>query len=266
MSQSSENLVDQAATSILVLSPLTFLFLRYVVSAPYGKHSRMSGHLFGPPIAARVGWLIFESPNLVWAVLCFLRRDLAVFASANALLLGMFCIHYVNRSILYPLSLPRSSRPVPLAVVVSGFSYCALNGYLQSQALCRFTRYPNDYYSSPRFLAGAALFFLGFAINLQSDSILRNLGKAPSLSLVGGEFKYSIPFGGCFQLVSCANYLGEIVEWLGFAIACDNLAALSFFAFTCGNLIPRALSHHDWYRQKFEDYPPQRKAVIPFLL
>lgn len=109
-------------------------------------------------------------------------------------------------------------------------------------------------------------FFLGFAINLQSDSILRNLGKAPSLSLVGGEFKYSIPFGGCFQLVSCANYLGEIVEWLGFAIACDNLAALSFFAFTCGNLIPRALSHHDWYRQKFEDYPPQRKAVIPFLL
>jgi 3-oxo-5-alpha-steroid 4-dehydrogenase 1 len=30
---------------------------------------------------------------------------------------------------------------------------------------------------------------------------------------------------------------------------------------------PRAYQHHLWYKQKFaEEYPPDRKAVIPFLL
>ena len=32
------------------------------------------------------------------------------------------------------------------------------------------------------------------------------------------------------------------------------------------NLVPRAIDHHQWYRATFEDYPPRRKAVIPYLL
>jgi len=31
------------------------------------------------------------------------------------------------------------------------------------------------------------------------------------------------------------------------------------------NLIPRALDHHRWYKEQFEDYPPERKALLPFL-
>ena len=31
-------------------------------------------------------------------------------------------------------------------------------------------------------------------------------------------------------------------------------------------LLPRALAHHAWYRQKFADYPRRRRALIPFLL
>jgi len=46
-----------------------------------------------------------------------------------------------------------------------------------------------------------------------------------------------------------------------------NLAALSFLAFTTfNNLIPSALSHHEWYLQKFDDYPSERRAVFPFVL
>jgi 3-oxo-5-alpha-steroid 4-dehydrogenase 1 len=46
-----------------------------------------------------------------------------------------------------------------------------------------------------------------------------------------------------------------------------NLPALSFAVWTAVNLIPRALDHHKWYKSYFkEEYPKQRKAVIPFLL
>ena len=62
------------------------------------------------------------------------------------------------------------------------------------------------------------------------------------------------------------NHFGEIMEWLGFALMCWNLASLSFVVWTCSNLLPRALHHHKWYLQHFADYPKDRKAVIPFLL
>jgi hypothetical protein len=29
---------------------------------------------------------------------------------------------------------------------------------------------------------------------------------------------------------------------------------------------PRALANHRWYRETFPDYPPDRKALVPFVL
>ena len=45
-----------------------------------------------------------------------------------------------------------------------------------------------------------------------------------------------------------------------------DLPALSFAIWTAANLIPRAVSHHAWYRRTFPDYPANRRAVIPALL
>lgn len=130
---------------------------------------------------------------------------------------------------------------------------------LQSQGLCQFHAYPPEYIFSLRFVFGVTLFVLGFGINLQADSILRNLRKP-------GESGYKIPRGGAFQYVSGAHFFGEIVEWLGFAIAVNDLSAYAFVVYTASNLIPRGLSHHHWYKVKFKDYPTNRKAVIPFIL
>jgi protein-S-isoprenylcysteine O-methyltransferase Ste14 len=66
--------------------------------------------------------------------------------------------------------------------------------------------------------------------------------------------------------VSCPNYLGEIVEWGGWALACWNPGATAFFIWTVANLAPRAIKTHRWYRQEFADYPRDRKALIPFIL
>ena len=51
---------------------------------------------------------------------------------------------------------------------------------------------------------------------------------------------YHIPEGFLFKYVSCPNYLGEIIEWLGWAILTLSPAGLVFFIWTFSNLVPRA--------------------------
>ena len=69
-----------------------------------------------------------------------------------------------------------------------------------------------------------------------------------------------------FKYVSCPNYFGEIIEWFGYLIIAFSLPALSFVLWTGFNLIPRALNHHEWYKENFKNYPKNRKAVIPFII
>lgn len=80
-------------------------------------------------------------------------------------------------------------------------------------------------------------------------------------------FRYSsFLIGGMFTYVSGANFFGEIIEWSGFALACWSLPSLAFATFTALNIGPRAIQHHRWYLDKFEDYPKSRRALIPFVL
>jgi len=78
-----------------------------------------------------------------------------------------------------------------------------------------------------------------------------------------GTTEYQIPHGGLFKWVSCPNYLGELLEWWGWALATWSLAGLSFAVWGMANLVPRARANHKWYQRNFEDYPVDRKALIP---
>ena len=68
------------------------------------------------------------------------------------------------------------------------------------------------------------------------------------------------------EIAGAIHRLGEILQWLGFAIAGWSLPALAFVCFTAANLVPKALSSHRWYREHFASYPAERKAVFPFLV
>ena len=115
----------------------------------------------------------------------------------------------------------------------------------------------------------------GEIINADSMQIYKELeivSARPSksdnklISLSKEKMGYKIPQGKMFKYVSCPNYLGEIIEWLGFFMIAPSLASLSFFLWTSFNLIPRAINHHKWYNRKFKNYPKNRKAIIPFFL
>jgi 3-oxo-5-alpha-steroid 4-dehydrogenase 1 len=226
------------------------------VAAPYGRHAR-SG--WGPVLPARLGWFLMELPALAVVPLCFLVSPRAP-GLPELVLLGMWVLHYGHRALVYPLRLHAGSRPMPLTVAAMAFFFNLGNGYLNGRSLAVLAPlYPTAWLLDPRFLSGAALFLAGLALNLHSDSILLGLRR-------GEDGGYRIPEGGLFRLVSCPNYLGEIVEWSGWALSTFSLPGLSFAAWTVANLLPRALANHRWYRRTFPTYPPERKALLPFVL
>ncbi len=240
--------------SMFALAAITTVALSFV-SAPYGRHTRKG---WGPTIGEKLGWIVMEAPApLVFAV-CFV-----VGAHRDTLTAWMFLLaweaHYVHRAFVYPLGLRITRGQMPMAIVGMGFLFNGLNGYLNGRYLFTFSGgYPASWLKDPRFVVGMVLFFMGYVINRQADRTLRHL-RPP------GESGYAIPYGGMYRWISCPNYFGEILEWFGWAIATWSLAGLAFFTWTAANLAPRAQSHHLWYREEFEDYPTERRALLPRL-
>ena len=227
----------------------------FFVSAPYGRHTR-SG--WGPTLENRLGWIVMEAPAaLVFAAWFALGREADM--TTALVFLGLWEVHYVHRAFIYPLGLRGRDKRMPVAVAGMALLFNAVNGYLNGCYLFDLSGgYPNEWLADPRFVAGLGLFLTGFMVNRQADHTLRNLREP-------GEGGYRIPVGGLYRWVSCPNYLGEIVEWTGWAVATWSLAGLAFAAWTAANLAPRAWTHHAWYRAHFADYPPERRALLPGL-
>jgi 3-oxo-5-alpha-steroid 4-dehydrogenase 1 len=241
------------SASLLALAFVT-LGLLFLVSAPYGRHLR-SG--WGPQVPRRLAWVVMESPAVLgFGCLYFLGSK--AFELVPLLLLGLWQVHYVHRAFVYPFRGHSPGAPWPLSIVVIAFLFQAFNAYLNARWISQLGSYATSWVLDPRFVLGVGVFLVGLALNLWSDERLRRLRQP-------GETDYRIPEGGAFELVSCPNYLGEILEWTGWAIATWSLAGTAFAAYTVANLAPRARSHHRWYGERFEDYPKRRKALVPYV-
>lgn len=242
--------------SSLALACVTFIVL-FFFPAPYGRYAARARGLH---INNRLAWVIQETPAFLMMLVYWLIADRPLTGSTAAFLL-LWQAHFLHRTFIYPFTL-RGGKPVPLVTVLLAILFYLANTYIQGRWL--FTLSPVDMYTSawlsdPRFITGTLLFIAGYAINRRSDYILSHLRKP-------GESGYKIPRGGLFEYISCPNYLGEIMIWAGWAVATWSLAGVYFFAWTLANLVPRAVSHHTWYRATFPDYPAARKILIPFIV
>jgi len=224
------------------------------LSAPYGRHARAG---WGPTMPARWGWVAMELPAVVTIAVCFAVRPPST--TPTWVMFALWQVHYLHRSLVFPFRMRGGHKPMPIAIAGMGMLFNVVNGYLNGRWLTVFGSYDASWLVDPRFVVGAATMIAGFVINLRADATLRKL-RAP------GESDYKIPNGGLYRFVSCPNYLGEIIEWTGWAVLTWSIAGTSFAVWTAANLAPRAWTHHRWYRSRFPDYPVERRALVPFVL
>ncbi len=250
-------LAVMAVTAIVVYVALHF------VTAGYGM---MYTVRWGPTLNNRLGWVLMEAPvfvamGLLW---WFSNRR---FEPVLLVMFLLFQLHYFQRSFVFPLMIKTKGR-MPVSIIGMGVLFNVLNALMQGGWL--FYISDADYYSnggssvswlwSWQFIIGTLLFFAGMAINIHSDSVIRAL-RAP------GDTRHYIPRRGMFRYVSSANYFGELVEWIGFAVLTWSWAGAVFALWTFANLAPRAEKIHARYASEFGDEFTSLKlrCIIPFI-
>jgi 3-oxo-5-alpha-steroid 4-dehydrogenase 1 len=243
---------------------LVIVFLQSILfAAPYGKFLNQAQNANSVPdtflswrMPAQLGWMLQEIP----AALMGLLGMYEAYTNQNFTSLSVlvpFTLHYLNRSVIFPLRI-KTGKPVPVFTVLMAFQFCFCNGLLQNLYLTEKGYFLAIQSQLIEYL-GLGLFVTGMYVNLQADSILTNLRKP-------GEKGYKIPFGGMFAYLSAPNYAGEILEWWGWFLFNPTPGSFWFACFTNIFLGTRALKTHQFYTTKFDNYPRERKALIPFLL
>jgi len=249
-----EHAFYSAALGVWLATAVAVFVILFRKTAPYGRFTRAG---WGPVVSSRLGWIVMESPAVLVFGWLFLVGEQK--GPVPLVLFAIWNVHYVYRAFVFPCRMHSSSQ-MPVVILAGGLVFNVANAYLQARYLFTLSPpYATGWLVDPRFLIGGVLFAGGLAIHVHSDSVLRRLRAA-------GDRQYRVPHGGLFRWVSSANYFGEIVEWFGWAILTWSPAGLVFAFWTAANLLPRGIAYHRWYRAKFPDYPPERKAVIPFLL
>lgn len=248
---------DTLTLMMAVLAIVVFIALQKI-DAGYGM---MYNRKWGPTISNRIGWIIMEAPAFlcmaaIW--ICSPHPE----DPAACVMAGLFELHYLQRTFIFPLLMRGKSR-MPWAIIVMGMIFNTINAYMIGGWLFFITPagfYPLSWLYSPIFIMGTAIFFMGMIINLHSDHVIRNL-RAP------GDTRHYIPRKGFYRFVSSANYFGEFTEWVGFAILTCSVPAAVFAIWTFANLAPRAKAIHKRYTQEFglRFTNLNLKYMIPFM-
>lgn len=245
-------LIIMAALAIAVFICLFF------VEAGYGK---FYDRKWGLAIGNRLGWVLMEAPVFItMLVLCIVsdrKTDIV-----RLIFLLIFEIHYFQRTFIFPF-LIRGDGRMPLAIIFTGMVFNTANAFMQGGWIFHVSpaeMYGIEWLKDPRFILGTVLFFTGMYINIHSDSIIRHLREP-------GDNKHYLPTGGMFDYVTSANYFGELMEWVAFAILTWSLSGAVFALWTFANLAPRALCIHRRYAVEFEGQwdPSKVKCLIPFI-
>ena len=136
--------VLRSSSICMIVAGATTFIACSIIAAPYGRYNTAKG--WGFLVPAKLSWFLMESPNLWMPPLvygCIGSAD-RLNSKQNKFLLGMFLLHYFQRSIIYPIFRVNGLRhePTPVSVTLLAFCYCCWNSFNQAVALLVVTVYP----------------------------------------------------------------------------------------------------------------------------
>ena len=239
------------------LAIVVFICL-YFITAGYGQFRTKR---WGYSIDNRVAWFLMEAPVFFVMLIIWCRAGFP-FHLPELILLGLFLVHYFQRSFVFP-SLMKGHSRMPLSIMMIGIIFNVINGIMQGGGLFWFPipAYTQgaSYLLRWNAIVGIIVFLFGMIVNWHSDYVIRHLRQP-------GDTRHYLPQAGFYRYVTSANYFGELVEWIGFAIAAASPAAWVFALWTGANLIPRAHAIHRKYHEEFGDEAVgTRRRIIPLV-
>ncbi|KAL2549121.1 3-oxo-5-alpha-steroid 4-dehydrogenase family protein [Forsythia ovata] len=105
---------------------------------------------------------------------------------------------------------------------------------------------------------GLLLFLVGICGNFYHHYLLSKLREK-------NEKGYKIPRGGLFSMVICPHYLFEIIVFLGISLISQTPFSYSTALGVALYLVTRSYATRKWYLSKFENFPKNVKALVPYV-
>jgi 3-oxo-5-alpha-steroid 4-dehydrogenase 1 len=247
---------------MIILAIGVFVALQFITPA-YGM---TFNNRWGMSIKSRIGWMLMEMPVFFALIILYgisLYHGVRPFNWVTFFIFILFELHYCQRSLIFP-ALMRGNSKMPLSIIFIGIVFNTVNAFMQGGWLFYFSPmdyYPISWFWSPQFIIGTIFFFSGMIINMHADRLIRFLRKDKN------DNNYYIPQGWPFKISNSANYFGELLEWLGFAILLWAVSGWIFLLWSLANMIPRAKEVYEKYSQFFgtEFTDLKRKKLFPFI-
>ncbi len=249
-----ETLYNTLITIMPILAIIVFIAL-FFIKAGYGMFRNKK---WGVTISNRTGWILMEAPSFITMFILWATGNVL----SNIVLtifFALFEIHYFQRTFVFPFLMKGKSK-MPISIMLMGIVFNIINAFLIGYSLFHLdNEYNTNWIATPQFIIGTIIFISGMLINIHSDNVIRHLRPE-------GDTRHYFPQKGMYRFVTSANYFGELLEWIGFAILTQNIAAWIFVLWTFANLGPRAYVIRKHYREEFgNDTVGNKKCMIPFI-
>lgn len=255
---------DTALTVAFVIVGVTVVGALFV-QTPYG---RFADARFGLSLDPRIGWFLMELPAPT-VFLWFYAQGPQRGEPFALFMLFVWVVHYANRGFIMPalMRVPRGqAMSFSIMVVAIGWVVTSLHGYLNGAWASTYSPASAagwSWFGDPRFILGVVVYYAALVANIRCDATVRRLRTRAELEQ--GIKRYRVPTGGLFEYVTSPSYLTELVAWAGFALFTWSWAGVYILLISAANLVPRAVSTHRWYQERFPDYPAKRRILIPFV-
>lgn len=229
--------------------------------------------LVGPQIAWRTVFIIeYLGPLLIPALFLFPLRPYIYFnfeqplpepSDAQLLVCGLLTLHFLKREFetIFVHRFSNATMPAFNIFKNSGH-YWVLAGFNIAYWVFRPDAAAATTEPNPALLyAGLGLFVFSELANLNAHLVLRDLRRP-------GTTERGIPSGFGFSLVTCPNYMFEVIAWLGvYLVSGLSWSVLFFIAVGGGQMASWAWKKERRYRKEFGDkYKRKSSAMIPGII